>query len=199
MVGSRLLALALFVVPLACSSSSTNPSTGNGGVSGGGGTNSGGTGGGGTNSGGTVSGGAAGSAGQGGATGNGGTAGAAGAPSCLCSPNEVCYQGQCCKPKTCGNAGTECGQPLDGCGGVLSCPDCSACEDACENNKCVSKAGSVLLGGNCGTCILLCDGQPQLDANICVSGKCCVGNGHSCPSNTADCCSGNCVSGQCHS
>ena len=43
-----------------------------------------------------------------------------------------------CIPTSCANAGAECGQIPDGCGGVLSCQDTCGVNEMCQGNMCVS-------------------------------------------------------------
>jgi hypothetical protein len=48
----------------------------------------------------------------------------------------VCYQTLCCAPKDCAGAGAQCGTITNGCGGQLTCPNCSNSLQ-CQSNHCV--------------------------------------------------------------
>ncbi len=72
--------------------------------------------------------------------------------------NEGCVDGVCqgCEPTTCDAQGWDCGQPPDGCGGLLTCGQCSAPE-TCGGGGQVYLCGQECTPRSCTAADLLCE------------------------------------------
>jgi hypothetical protein len=110
----------------------------------------------------------------------------------VCPANAVCRAGGCapsCTPKTCADAGYQCGSAPDGCGGLLSCGTCPTGQtcgmfgpNTCGPNLC--GPGMMFCGGacinpmtdsqNCGACGLRCGGGTGV-LYFCSNGICKAG------------------------
>jgi len=123
-----------------------------------------------------------------------------------CGDGEVCDQGACCAPQTCEDLGASCGEPADGCGGVLFCGDCGPAETCSGTFQCECAGvvcgdaccadGEACLAGAC--CAPSCDGAACGDDDGC-GGLCdgfCAGANEACVAGTCECeaveCDGTC-------
>ncbi|MBI2374117.1 MAG: hypothetical protein HYV07_08965 [Deltaproteobacteria bacterium] len=78
-----------------------------------------------------------------------------------------------CVPRSCADAGAECGAVSDGCGGTLTCGSCAAGQD-CANNQCVTSCvprSCVDAGAECGAVSDGCGGT--LSCGSCAAGQSC--------------------------
>ncbi|MHB8875748.1 MAG: hypothetical protein ACYC8T_18840, partial [Myxococcaceae bacterium] len=105
-----------------------------------------------------------------------------------CRPADNCSAGSCvlavqpCVPKTCQQAGANCGSLPDGCGGTLVCGTCPVAQscggggvpNVCGDGTCTPKTCAAL-GKNCG---LVSDGcAASLPCGTCSGGDTCGGAG----------------------
>jgi hypothetical protein len=98
----------------------------------------------------------------------------------------VWSSGTVCTPRTCATAGAQCGTIQDGCGGTLSCGNCSPGNE-CDNNQCVCVPNQVSCDNQCGNVPDGCGGVvhcPKCGCTPrCGAGRCGAsdGCGGSCP------------------
>jgi hypothetical protein len=101
---------------------------------------------------------------------------------------------QACKPKTCAEQGIACGQAGDGCGNIITCPNCpngQSCGGGGTPNQCgVSSCTKAVCPANsCGKIADGCGGT--LDCGTCANGTC-GGGGQA-----NKCGAGTCTAGSC--
>lgn len=90
---------------------------------------------------------------------------------------EVIHPGPCA-PATCASAGATCGAVADGCGGTLSCGDCSAGEVCSPQHACVCAPTGSCSGLVCGSVPDGCGGV--LACGTCATGLTCADDGSAC-------------------
>ncbi|HEY5922137.1 MAG TPA: hypothetical protein VIV11_10725 [Kofleriaceae bacterium] len=122
-----------------------------------------------------------------------------------------------CTPKTCVELGAQCGEPADGCGGMLSCGTCSGgavcsaalrCETTCTPTTCAAQnaecgtisngCNGTLLCGNCGTGETCNNSNHLCECAASCAGKECGGDGcggscGTCPGSDTCSAAGQCV------
>ena len=109
---------------------------------------------------------------------------------------DLAAEAEVCEPETCESLGWNCGEPEDGCGGILDCDVCTGEQDACLLGICVCQVdcdgkacGDDGCGGDCGECeplsvcsteglceceFALCNGKCCDDEEVCFDEECCV-------------------------